>query len=121
MPCRSCHFDHGPLVRCEVARRQREAVASNDEPAINAERLTHARETTQEVVQPDPPRAVAKGATATRVSAGDVSAVARDEGKPVSAVTPNRRKREDYNAYMKRVMKERREKKRSGFLGIAYG
>jgi hypothetical protein len=39
--------------------------------------------------------------------------------------TPNRRKREDYNAYMKRKMKERREEearlKRAGFIGIAYG
>jgi hypothetical protein len=40
-------------------------------------------------------------------------------------MTPNRRKREDYNAYMKRKMKERREEearlKRAGFIGIAYG
>lgn len=81
--------------------------------AINKVRLTgDTKKVVPESVQP----VVRSSPKQAGVSAGAVQVVRVEQGA-ASSVTPNRRKRDDYNEYMREYMKKRR----SGFIGIAYG
>ena len=88
-PCRNprCGLRHDPMLRCEVAAR----LAVSSIPAVEEGE---------------------KAATNNANSAPDATNGVTDA--KVSPVTLNRRKREDYNAYQRELMRKRRAAARAG-------